>query len=628
MKKAILNIFILFVCCLLLYNGAQGQTEYFRVVDSIPYMPVLTSSLDISIPVTGAFFFSSDNKQPYLYTGISWVSLCSAKVPVENNAEAWFRVIGGIPVLPLQYADSISAIASPGAAFYSVEGGIKVSDGSNWKSMYSYANTDDVTVNGSVQMGTENGISGLFTIPVLDAAPASAEAGAFYFDSAGSNLRVYDGSEWIDIDCSQCQPQVSGVLISGSSPEGYSSGGYTYYDIDGRTESTPAGYRWFLSSDAEGTAPEILSTDKDYVHNYQDENQGKYLNLGVTVYTDTGELTVSDESIVSLLMYNCEPQASGLQASGTGNISTASEGSNIELTAGYVYYDKEGDEEGSSVINWYMADDAEGTNRTLLGTGSTYTYTYAFADFGKYIGFGVTPKAITGYSAGEEVYNDYYRITCPATITVNHVAGSISPEAVDITYPVVETTLGSSDGTTRRCWIAQNLGATAQAASATDATDAAAGWYWQFNRAQGYAYDSSSDTRTPSSEWDGYAYTEDVNWSSSKDPCTLLLGSNWRLPTSTEWYDADGTTYGGGWDDYNDTYASVLKLHAAGNLSGGGGNLEQRGVYGHYWSSSKNNDTGTTTYFGYSMYFGSEHANRYSGELKNNGCSVRCINGN
>ncbi|MBC7507396.1 MAG: hypothetical protein H7320_01395 [Ferruginibacter sp.] len=42
--------------------------------------------------------------------------------------------------------------------------------------------------------------------------------------------------------------------------------------------------------------------------------------------------------------------------------------------------------------------------------------------------------------------------------------------------------LGSS-----KLWITQNLGATVQGGSATDNTDAAAGWYWKFNREQGYA---------------------------------------------------------------------------------------------------------------------------------------------
>ncbi len=62
--------------------------------------------------------------------------------------------------------------------------------------------------------------------------------------------------------------------------------------------------------------------------------------------------------------------------------------------------------------------------------------------------------------------------------------------------------------------------------------------------------------------------SENSDWLPANDPCTLLLGSGWRLPTLIEWETADAT---GGWDNYNETFASVLKLHAAGYLDGSDG---------------------------------------------------------
>ena len=175
---------------------------------------------------------------------------------------------------------------------------------------------------------------------------------------------------------------------------------------------------------------------------------------------------------------------------------------------------------------------------------------------------------------------------CPESITVHHVAGDISPETVTITYPVVETTLGSSDGSVN-CWIAQNLGATTQASSATDATAAASGWYWIFNQKQGYAHDGS--TRTPDDgTWvTGAVDREDSDWESANDPCQILLGGQWRLPTNTKWVDADGSS-GGSWSSYSNTYSSVLKIHAAGQLREANGAVYQRGTYGYYWSSTQN----------------------------------------
>ncbi|MFP4472396.1 MAG: SUMF1/EgtB/PvdO family nonheme iron enzyme [Candidatus Omnitrophota bacterium] len=169
----------------------------------------------------------------------------------------------------------------------------------------------------------------------------------------------------------------------------------------------------------------------------------------------------------------------------------------------------------------------------------------------------------------------------------HHSANGVAPYDRTIRYKTVSTNLTGSS----KCWITQNLGATKQAASATDSTEAAAGWYWQFNRKQGYSHDGT--TRTPSTAWT-YPIDEDSDWTSANDPCTLELGDGWRLPTETEWTNADSN---GSWDDYNDTYASVLKLHAAGSLHSGVGELTERGSVGRYWSSTQNDST-----YGYYLY--------------------------
>jgi hypothetical protein len=200
---------------------------------------------------------------------------------------------------------------------------------------------------------------------------------------------------------------------------------------------------------------------------------------------------------------------------------------------------------------------------------------------------------------------------CPQSITMHHVSGDVSPQTVTIAYVVVEADIS---GTTK-CWIAQNLGATTQAASATDDSDAAAGWYWQFNRMQGYYYDSGSNSRTPPSTWIT-SIDEDFGWISDNDPCTLLLGSNWRLPTYNEWNNADSNE---SWGNYTNTYSSALSLHAAGNLSYNNCELIGRGSYGYYWSSTKASATN-----GYYLYFHSG-SSVMTANSKAGGRSVRCL---
>lgn len=78
-------------------------------------------------------------------------------------------------------------------------------------------------------------------------------------------------------------------------------------------------------------------------------------------------------------------------------------GTNVLITASYLYNDVNNDPQGSSSFQWYIADDAAGTNQTAItgATGTTFSVTAAQA--GKFVGFGVTPIALTGTLTGTQV---------------------------------------------------------------------------------------------------------------------------------------------------------------------------------------------------------------------------------
>ncbi|MDI3546143.1 MAG: hypothetical protein PWP68_1560, partial [Rikenellaceae bacterium] len=195
---------------------------------------------------------------------------------------------------------------------------------------------------------------------------------------------------------------------------------------------------------------------------------------------------------------------------------------------------------------------------------------------------------------------------CGVSITIAHDSGSVAPETKTVTYGTILTDLTGSN----KCWITQNLGASIQADSATDASDAAAGWYWQFNRKQGYKVHPLSPA------WTITIIDENSDWAPDNDPCALLLGFGWRIPTYTEFGYADAN---GGWDNYTETYASVLKIHAAGYLLNSDGSLTNRGSHGYYWNSTQ-----TSSPSGWSLYFNSSssHVRHY---FKAYGLSVRCL---
>jgi hypothetical protein len=165
--------------------------------------------------------------------------------------------------------------------------------------------------------------------------------------------------------------------------------------------------------------------------------------------------------------------------------------------------------------------------------------------------------------------------------TVNHIAGAVAPVSKTVTYGTVTTSLSGAS----KCWITQNLGSTTQAVSATDNTEGSGGWYWQFNRKQGYRSDAG--VRTPNTSWIA-TINESGNWSAANDPCTIELGGSWRIPTFTEWTTAVSN---GVWSNALHTYASVLKIHAAGQLQNTDGTLIERGTSGAYWSSVESSAT-------------------------------------
>jgi hypothetical protein len=166
---------------------------------------------------------------------------------------------------------------------------------------------------------------------------------------------------------------------------------------------------------------------------------------------------------------------------------------------------------------------------------------------------------------------------CGTPFSVNHVAGSVAPVTKTTTYPLVT----NIPGLPNKCWIASNLGSTHQAPYVGDDTEASAGWYWQFNRKQGYMHDGYS--RTPNSIWIP-TISENSDWQAANDPCTLELGSQWRIPTYTEWLNVAAA---GGWNSWTKPFNSPLKLHAAGSLYHTGGDLHGRGMYTMSWTGTQ-----------------------------------------
>jgi len=217
----------------------------------------------------------------------------------------------------------------------------------------------------------------------------------------------------------------------------------------------------------------------------------------------------------------------------------------------------------------------------------------------------------TGTVYGNQVsFTTSSSFTCGSSFTINHVAsGGVAPINKTVTYGTVTNIPGEIS----KCWITSNLGADHQATTKDDTTEASAGWYWQFNRKQGYKHDGT--TRTPNTTWIN-SIVENSDWTPANDPCALELGNGWRIPTYTEWHNVNSS---GNWITWTDTWNSALKIHAAGILDSLAGSLYLRGSYGFYWSNTQFEVTWV-----WCLYI-SSNASIIATEYKEVGLTLRCL---
>jgi hypothetical protein len=244
-------------------------------------------------------------------------------------------------------------------------------------------------------------------------------------------------------------------------------------------------------------------------------------------------------------------------------------------------------------------------NTNISGTtAASYTYTPANNDI-----ITCVLTSSLGCPVSNPATSNGITMIVESSLTKSHVAGTVAPVSKSVTYGLIS----NIPGETSKCWITRNLGASSQATAANTNTEAAAGWYWQFNRKQGFKHDGT--TRTPNTTWVS-SINQNSSWTAANDPCTIELGGTWRIPTLTEW---DNVRAAGPWYNWNDTWGSNLKLHAGGYLTVSTGALSSRGVIGYLWSSDQSSNTSARSLYLDNVAVGMDYPNKASAS------ALRCI---
>jgi Secretion system C-terminal sorting domain len=195
------------------------------------------------------------------------------------------------------------------------------------------------------------------------------------------------------------KPVASAVQITGTLSQGASlAAGYTYVtgacsaEVLSKTEIT-----WYVADDNTGTNSSWVATkpgtDKSFLLTAADG--GKYLQVCVRVSDGSVPLapSVCSTGWYGPVALNTAPVASNATVTGTAKVASI-------LSGHYTYQDAESDPEGSSVYRWYTGTNSSGAGAALISGANSQFYQLTNNEFGKYVGFSVTPVALSGTTTG------------------------------------------------------------------------------------------------------------------------------------------------------------------------------------------------------------------------------------
>ena len=229
------------------------------------------------------------------------------------------------------------------------------------------------------------------------------------------------------------------------------TGNYTYSDVNGDLEGSSI-YKWYRADNASGlNKTEIIGASaKTYVLTSADE--GKYIGFEVTPVAQAG--ITQGTAVLStwageIVLAEAAPTVTVQAITGTLQVGET-------LTGHYTYSDVNGDLEGESIYKWYRADNASGLNKTEVIGASAKTYVLTSADEGKYIGFEVTPVALSGITQGTAVLSTWAGVIVPAeaapAVTVQAITGTLQVgETLTGNYTYSDVN-GDSEGTSTYKW--------------------------------------------------------------------------------------------------------------------------------------------------------------------------------
>lgn len=370
---------------------------------------------------------------------------------------------------------------------------------------------------------------------------------------------------------------------------------------------------------------ELNDTDGDFSATLEGLTSGTTYHVRAYATNNVG---TGYGAVVDFTTGNAAPTATNVSISGTVE-------ANMEVTATYTYNDNEGDAEGTTSFQWYVADDGTGTNKTAVdgATANIYTISTDYED--KFIAVGITPIATTGNNTGEEVMSAYFGVGEATTVTFTY-------NGEEVTYGII------TSAKTGRKWLDRNLGASSVPSAVDDFSNYGDLVQWGRlddghqvitrtgpNDADATGVNGTTTERstsdnpghsqfiispsTSSTGGEGFDWRTPQNhnlWQGVdriNNPCP----SGWHIPTQEEWAAENIASISGGFTKLNIT-RSGFRVNSTGNIS-------SSTTGGFYWSSTIGNDNDNNPENAIRIRFNSDSYNELS-TSRSGGYACRCIN--
>jgi len=338
------------------------------------------STKAISTPVKGMVIYSPEIDCLCFYDGSGWVDLCSGSSlnlpPVASTVtQSGMAMVGKTLAGSYTYTDDdhdpegssifqwYRSNSSDGSSATAISGATGIS--------YTLSNSDigkyiGFAVTPVARSGSSSGRelkASVFSGKVLDNAPVAINVTQSGMATLGNTL----------------------------------TGNYTYSDANSDEEGTST-FLWYYATGSDGSSATAISGARGMSYTLSNVDLGKYVGFGVTPVARTGTLLGSEVKVLPFSgpVTDNAPVAKNATQSGTAKVGET-------LTGSYSYYDADGDAEGTTTFKWYRSNSSNGSSATVISGATGHSYTLSNSDFGKYIGFAVTPVAVEGVSPGVEV---------------------------------------------------------------------------------------------------------------------------------------------------------------------------------------------------------------------------------